>query len=194
MSRPTCTPLFPLLLTDNRAGSAGGWCDEVIEASGIDPSRLPELVSADSVVGELLPEHAGAWGLSPGIPVSSPVNDTQALTFGTGSHCGSRLGVSVGTTLVATTLVDSMRADLRHSLLTQPASIPGRHLLMAEGGLAGKALEFVLQQLIYADDALGDHRSEDAFGRLDAALGDTRPGAGGVLFLPWLTGSLGAGR
>jgi xylulokinase len=181
--------LFPLLLTDNRAGSAGGWCDEVIEATGIDRSRLPELVPADSVVGELLPEHAGAWGLSPGIPVSSPLNDTQALTFGTASHCGSRLGVSVGTTLVATTLVESMRADLRHSLLTQPASIPGRHLLMAEGGLAGKALEFVLQQLIYAHDALGDHRSEDAFGRLDAALGDTKPGAGGVLFLPWLTGS-----
>jgi xylulokinase len=145
-------------------------------------------VSPESVVGELLPEHALSWGLPRGIPVSSAINDTQALTFGTASHQGSRLGVSIGTTLVLTTLVESMRSDLGHFLLTQPASIPDRHLLMAEGGLAGKALEFVMQQLIYANDVLGDHRADDAFARLDDAVLGTEPGAGGVLFLPWLTG------
>ena len=182
-----CT-LFPLLLTDNRRGHAGGWCEELIEASGIDRSKLPELVAPDEVVGELLPEHAAAWGLPRGVRVYSAINDTHALTFGTGSHVGDRLGVSIGTTLVPTTLVDDMRADLSHFLLTQPAPIPDKHVLMAEGGLAGKALEFVLQGLLFASDALGDHRSEDAFARLDAAVASTEPGAGGVLFLPWLAG------
>jgi xylulokinase len=60
---------------------------------------------------------------------------------------------------------------------------------MAEGGLGGKALEFVMRDLIYARDALGDHRPEDVFGRLEAAADATPPGADGVLFLPWLTGS-----
>jgi xylulokinase len=183
-----CT-LFPLLLTDNRRGSAGGWCEEMIEASGVDRSRLPELVPADSVVGELRPEHAAAWGLPRGVVVFSAVNDTQALTIGTGSHLGSGLGVSIGTTLVPTAWVESMRSDLDHFLLTQPASIPDRHLLMAEGGLAGKALEFVLQQLIYARDLLGDHRLPDAFAQLEDAADATPPGADGVLFLPWLTGA-----
>jgi xylulokinase len=182
-----CT-LFPLLLTDNRRGSAGGWCDEIVEASGVDRSRLPELVGPEEPVGELLPEHADAWGLPRGVRVCSGVNDTQALTFGTGSHRGNRLGVSIGTTLVPTTLLDRMCADLGHFLLTQPASVPGRHVLMAEGGLAGKAVEFVLQGLLYAHDALGDQRREDPFGALDAAARASEPGAGGVLFLPWLTG------
>jgi len=182
-----CT-VFPLLLTDNRRGSAGGWCEEMIEASGVDREKLPELVPPHAVVGELLPEHAKAWGLPPGVRVFSAINDTQALTFGTASHVGDHLGVSIGTTLVPTTLVDGMRSDLSHFLLTQPASIPDRHVLMAEGGLAGKAVEFVLEQLIYARDVLGDHRPEDVFARLDAAVGSTEPGAGGVLFLPWLTG------
>lgn len=183
-----CT-VFPLLLTDNRRGSAGGWCDELIEATGVDRAKLPPLVAPDSVVGELLPEHAKAWGLPPGVRVSSAVNDTHALAFGTASHQGSHLGVSIGTTLVAATLVAGMRADLRHVLLTQPAPIPDRHVLMAEGGLAGKALELVLEKLLLADDALGDHRAEDAFARLDATVAATEPGAGGVLFLPWLAGS-----
>jgi xylulokinase len=182
-----CT-VFPLLLTDNRRGSAGGWCDEIIDAAGVDRAKLPELVAPDAVVGELLPEHAKAWGLPPGIRVLSAINDTCALTFGTASHVGDHLGVSIGTTLVPTTLLDGMRSDLRHFLLTQPAPIPDRHVLMAEGGLAGKALEFVLEKLIYARDAFGDHRSEDPFARLDAAVAATPPGADGVLFLPWLTG------
>lgn len=180
--------LFPFLLTDNRRGSEGGYCEEMIDATGVDRTRLPELVPPASVVGPLLPEHADAWGLPRGVPVSSAINDTQALTFGTASHQGHRLGVSIGTTLVPTTLVDGMRSDLKHFLLTQPASIPGKHLLMAEGGLAGKALEFVMHQLIHADDVLGDHRTADAFARLDEAVAATPPGADGVLFLPWLTG------
>lgn len=182
-----CT-VFPLLLTDNRRGSAGGWCDELIDAAGVDRARLPELVAPDAVVGELLAEQARAFGLPAGIRVLSAINDTGALTFGTASHLGDRLGVSIGTTLVPTTLVDGMRSDLPHFLLTQPAPIPERHVLMAEGGLAGKALDFVLTQLIYARDALGDHRREDGFARLDAAVDATPPGADGVLFLPWLTG------
>jgi xylulokinase len=182
-----CT-VFPLLLSDNRRGSAGGWCDEMIEAAGVDRAKLPPLVAPDAVVGELLPEHAKAWGLPSGVRIASAVNDTQALTFGTASHVGDHLGVSIGTTLVPTTLVDGMRSDLRHFLLTQPAPIAGRHVLMAEGGLAGKAVEFVLQQLVYARDALGDHRRDDAFAQLDAAVEASEPGAGGVLFLPWLTG------
>src|SRR5690606_14918813 len=73
--------------------------------------------------------------------------------------------------------------------LTQPAPIPGRHQLMAEGGLAGKAVAFVLEQLVYARDALGDHARADPFDRLDAAVAGSAPGAGGVLFLPWLGGA-----
>jgi xylulokinase len=184
-----CT-VFPLLLTDNRRGSAGGWCNELIEAAGVERAKLPELVPPDAVVGELLPEHAKAWGLPRGIRVFSASNDTQTLAFGTASHVGDRLGLSIGTTLVPTTLVGSMRADLGHILLTQPASIPDRHVLMAEGGMAGKAVDFVLG-LIHGD-APGDGRREGAFApfaRLDATVAATPPGAGGVLFLPWLAGA-----
>jgi xylulokinase len=183
-----CT-VFPLLLTDNRKGSTGGWCEELIEGTGVDRTRLPELVAPDAVVGELLPEHAAAWGLRAGIRVLSAMNDTHALTFGTASHLGTRLGVSIGTTLVLTRLVDSMRADLGHLLLTQPAPVPDRHVLMAEGGLAGQALAFVLEQLVYGRDALGDHRPADVYERLEACAQATEPGAGGVLFLPWLSGA-----
>jgi xylulokinase len=182
-----CT-VFPLLLTDNRRGSAGGWCDELVEVSGVERAKLPELVAPEAVVGELLPEHAKEWGLPAGIRVLSAINDTHALTFGTASHVGDRLGVSIGTTLVPTRLLAEMRSDLKHFLLTQPAPIPDRHVLMAEGGLAGKAVGFVLERLFHANDALGDHRSAEPFAALDAAVNATDPGANGVLFLPWLTG------
>jgi len=71
-----------------------------------------------------------------------------------------------------------------------PAPYPDRYVVCAENGLGGKVLEHVLQNLVYAADELGDHRSDDPFAFLDDALAATRAGAGGVLFLPWLSGAM----
>jgi xylulokinase len=63
----------------------------------------------------------------------------------------------------------------------------------AENGLGGKVLEHVLHNIVYARDELGDHTSDDAYAQLDDVLASTPPGAGGVMFLPWLNGSLAPG-
>ena len=81
-----------------RRGCAGGWCEELVAASGVERDKLPELIAPNAVVGELLPEHAKEWGLPAGIQILSAINDTHALTFGTASHVGDHLGVSIGTT------------------------------------------------------------------------------------------------
>jgi xylulokinase len=39
-------------------------------------------------------------------------------------------------------------------------------------------------------DVLADHATDDEFARLDDALASVAPGSGGLLFLPWLNGSL----
>ena len=70
-----------------------------------------------------------------------------------------------------------------------PSPLAGHYLVWAENGMAGKSVEHVLGELVHATDALGDHGSANPFAALNAALAATEPGANGVLFLPWLTGS-----
>jgi xylulokinase len=61
---------------------------------------------------------------------------------------------------------------------------------MAENGIAGGALEHFLENLIYARDHFGELSSEDRFVLLGRAVNESPPGSGGVLFLPWMNGSL----
>jgi len=85
--------------------------------------------------------------------------------------------------------VDEFRVDLAHQIFSMPAPFPDQYVVCAENGLGGKVLEHVLRNLVYAHDELGDHRADDPFGALDTALSATTPGAGGVMFLPWLGGA-----
>src|SRR4029077_10603744 len=78
-------------------------------------------------------------------------------------------------------------------LFSMPGPYADGYVVCAENGLGGKVIEHVLTNVVYASDELGDHRSEDAFASLDLVLAATEPGARGVLFLPWLNGSLSPG-
>jgi xylulokinase len=89
--------------------------------------------------------------------------------------------------------VTDFRVDLEHQLFSMPGPYSDRYVVCAENGLGGKVLEHVLQNVVYANDELGDHTLDDAFGSLDTLLRATEPGAGGVLFLPFLNGSLAPG-
>ncbi len=70
-----------------------------------------------------------------------------------------------------------------------PAPYRDRYVVCAENGLGGKIVEHVLRNFVHAVDELGDHRASDPFVGLDAAVRAVPPGAGGLLFLPWLGGS-----
>src|SRR5262249_31593915 len=104
-----------------------------------------------------------------------------------------RAGLSIGTTSVLVDAVDDFRVDLDHQLFSMPGPYGDRWVVCAENGLGGKVIEHVLVNVVYAMDELGDHRCDDPFAALDAVLAATEPGAQGVLFLPWLNGSLSPG-
>lgn len=86
--------------------------------------------------------------------------------------------------------VDEMGADLDHEVLAMPGVRTDRYLVSAENGIAGRAVEHVLEHLVHASDALGSHAVADPFDGFDQALADSPAGARGVRFLPWLSGSM----
>jgi xylulokinase len=185
-----CT-MFASQLCDNRTVGTTSYDAELLRLSGIDPSRLPELVPVDGAVGELTRSAAELLGLPAGVVVSAGMNDTQAAAFATGTateqpaRAGSevRCGVAIGTTAVMVRPLRHKSVDLDREVLSMPAPIPDRHLVMAENGLAGRAVEQAL-------GTLSPPGGPPPFEELAAALEASPPGAGGLLFLPWLGGSM----
>ncbi|MBK9559463.1 MAG: hypothetical protein IPO44_07880 [Candidatus Microthrix sp.] len=198
--------------------AALGYDPDLLGASGVDPARLPELVAPDRPVGEVTPEVAARLGVAARSTVATGINDTAAAALATGAAAqgdgghldvdhgdATRLGVdsddavdlddgepqagviaglAIGTTAVLVTSAPGKAEDLDHEILTMPAP-DGGHLLMAENGLGGRVPEAFLAML----DGTGAGAAGQ-FAEAEVALASTEPGAGGVLCLPWLAGSM----
>jgi xylulokinase len=128
--------------------------------------------------------------LPAGTQVVTGLNDTQAGGMGTGAFAGSHAAISVGSTSVMITHVPFKRTDVRHAILSMPSPVPDTWLVMAENGSGGGALEHFLQHIIYARDDFGELTVANRFELLQHAVDQTPPGSSGVLFLPWMGGSI----
>jgi xylulokinase len=176
-------------LCDNRTLGATAYDETLVALSGVDASRLPPLVRVDETIGTVRPEVAEALGIPAATVVYAPTNDTAAVSVATGAMGTGRAGLAIGTTSVLVDAVADFRVDLEHQILSMPGTEVDRYLVCAENGLGGRVLQHVLERVVYAADELGDHAVDDPFTTLDRTLDATQPGAGGVMFLPWLGGS-----
>jgi xylulokinase len=184
-----CTA-FLMLLTDNRRLDRLDYDPELIALSGIDADKLPELVPVDACLGPLRPQTARELGLPAATPVFAGMNDTQAVTIGTGAFRPGHGGMNVGTTMQVLACAERKDTDVANQIVSMPSPLPGGYLALAEIGLGGKVLEHFTKGLVYASDALGDHAVADPFARLDESVRGEPPGSGKLLFLPWLAGAL----
>ena len=183
-----CTA-FMFLMTDNRRLDATGYDARLVRYAGIARDKLPELVPLDAIVGNVLPEVARELGLSPETPVITGLNDTQAGGMGTAAFTGGHAAISLGSTSVMITHVPRKRADVRHAILSMPSPVPDTWFVMAENGAGGAGLDHLMRKL-GPPDAATDAAPVDRYSRLERAVEQAPPGSNGVLYLPWMGGSM----
>ena len=167
-------------LIDNRALGQTSYDDVLLGWSGVDPSRLPELLPLDEPIGALREEVADRLGIPASAMVYAGVNDTQAGSVATDAYRTGRAGLSIGTTSVLVDAIATKEVDLDHEVLSCPSPFDDSYLVFAENGLGGKPLEHVLDNVV----------DTGGFDTLDEVLGSAPAGSDGVLFLPWLRGSM----
>lgn len=184
-----CTAMM-FLLTDNRGPDIGAFDPTLLGYSGVDEAKLPRLVPTNAVVGQLTRQAADELGLAGETQVITGLNDTQSGAVGAGAFTGTRVGMSVGSSAVLVTHVAKKHTDVRHAILTMPSPVNDGFLLMAENGSAGATLDAMLDNVFLPDDPFGTGEGVDRYGAVAAAVNSCAPGAGGTIFLPWLTGTL----
>ena len=78
------------------------------------------------------------------------------------------------------------RTSLVNQMATVPAAVPGRYVLANNHDTGGISLEWLRDQVVAPDDGLG--RGQPTLADLDTIAARVAPGAGGVMFAPWLKG------
>ena len=176
-------------VTDTRDPNRIRYDDRLIRALGMDRDKLPPLVASTDVLGTLTEEAAAELGLGADIKVVAGSPDHQSACIGSGAVRDLQGHVYIGTSSWVQCVVPFKKTDVLHSIASLPTAIPGRYQSVNEQDIAGGALAFLVDNVLLYDDRLGNaERPDDVYPRLDAIVAEGPPGAGGVLFTPWLNG------
>jgi xylulokinase len=175
-------------VTDNRRIDAVAYDADLLALAGLDPDKLPELVPTATVIGGLSEEAAGTLGLRPGTAVTTGTGDLHSAAVGSGAVADFAGHLYIGTSSWISCHVPFKRTDMLTNIASIPAGVPGKYLVADEHETGGACLTWLRDNVVFADDPLGPAAPADAFDKLNEVAAAVPPGAGGVLFTPWLNG------
>jgi xylulokinase len=171
--------------TDNRDPDALAWDPKLARMAGLDIRKLPEQVPAATLVGPLTASAAAELDLPPTVQVVAGTGDTTAAALGAGAVRDHDAHLYVGTSAWLSCHVPAKKTAIFDNITSLPAAVPGRYWVATVQDVAGRAVDWLIENVL-ADP---DHpRSPEALDRLTELAESAPAGANGVLFAPWLNG------
>jgi xylulokinase len=154
------------------------WSKPLIESFGIPERFYPGLAACDQVIGPLSSPAAAELGLPAGIPVVAGGEDTSSAGLAIGAVRTGQTYLSLGT--AGTVYMPVSRMSVHPQLLTFLHVLTGQYLLggsmVALGGSLAWGRKLLDPQMNFED--------------LIELAAQSEPGAGRLLFLPYLSGEL----
>ena len=164
-----------------------GWEEDLLEAIGISPDQLPQLVDSDAVAGELSSLMAKKLGLPSGIPVIAGAGDGGLANLGSGATRPWQAAATIGTTGAVRKIFDRPWTNGKAGLWC--------YYLASDLWYAGGAINsggIVLRWL--RDGLFSDLRDRalakgaEPYTRIIQLADTVAPGADGLIFLPYVFG------
>ena len=165
-------------VTDNRDIDAVAYDDRLLELTGLDRAKLPDLVAPGTIVGTVIETAAAELGVPVGLPVSVGSGDVHSAVFGSGAVADFEAHLYIGTSSWISAHVPFKKTAPTSNVASIPSALPGKYLIVDEHETAGACLTFLRDNLEFADD----------FEAMNAMVDTVEAGSGRVLFTPWLNG------
>ena len=174
------------LLYDIRAH---GWWYPMLEAVGIGPERLPELVRPGTAIGTLSAEGANALGLPAAVRVVAGGMDQGAGAVGVGNIDPGVISESTGGALTLQATVADAGGDPTQLTPVYVHSASDRYIYCPVCPTGGLALTWFRDQFGAEEVARAAREGRSAFDLLTALASGVKPGAEGLTMLPHLMGA-----
>ncbi len=188
-------------LYDTRKGREG-WSKKMCQMFGINMDLLPEIIKSTDEAGKLTANAASELGLCEGTPVFGGGGDATLIGIGSGCVRTGQTHIYSGTSGWVSTIVDRQIVDATNMIAAIVGAQRGKFNYFAEMETAGKSLEWVKDHLaldeigIYLDkhdvcEEAGNREKvyTSLYDYLSDVVDTVPPGAGGVIFTPWLHGN-----
>ncbi len=158
--------------------AARDWSDELVETFGLPRKLYPQVRPSSEIIGRLTRAAAAELGLNPGVPVVAGGEDTSSAGLAIGVTEPGQALLSLGT--AGTIYIVEDKPIVHPQLLAFLHVLPGQTLLGGSMAAVGAGLDWIRRLLGAEFDYL----------RLSELARQSPPGAGGVIFLPYLSGEL----
>ena len=164
------------------------WSEEILAAAELDRSYFPPIKSSVDILGTVTREAAEATGLRVGTPVAVGGGDGSCAGVGVGciapGSCYNYLGSSawVGITTPAPVL------DPQERTMTWAHCVPGLYHPTGSVQTAGSSYAWLKKELALSECQEAEKTGRDIYELLNEKIASAAPGAGGVIFLPYMLG------
>lgn len=159
------------------------WAGDILAKAALPLGLLPEVLPSTAVAGELIPQAAAALGLPAGIPVVAGCADQPAQAIGNGLIAPGQASVTTGSggQIFTPLQLDGgpLQTDPRLHVFNH--AVPGLVYILGAILSAGLSLRWLR-------DVTGLTGNEQAYAQLSSEAEAVPPGAGGLIFLPYLSG------
>ncbi len=158
------------------------WAWDLAREAGLEAAQLPAIAPAGSIAGALTRKWAHRTGLTAGVPVCVGATDTAAELVSVGAtRAGSSL-VKIASTGTVVVVVDQPQPDRR--ILTYPHAVAGLWYHLGATNTAATSYTW-LRETVFAREP---GTPSEVYAEMDLEASGLPPGAGGLLFLPFLEG------
>lgn len=165
------------------------WSRDIADATGVDlDALLPEPRPVDEIVGCVTSGAAAETGLPEGVPVTAGCSDAMASMYAAGLNRLGEAAESSGTTsLVFVGGKKQSAPDV--PVVTRPCAIDGIPWIFdAPIQASGAAIRWFIDTLGAQERAEAEAAGKDVYTYLNELALTAGPGAGGLIFFPYLLG------
>ena len=167
------------------------WSDRVLEALDLDRAKFTSLVRPGTVVGKISRTAAQKSGLTERTLLVCGTGDQQSAAIGAGVIDHGRASLTLGT--AGLLVVGTRQLELAKSPGLMAVSSGRIGLYELEGIQLGAASCYRwIRDTFFHSDVSGAQvapTEKNLYGRMEQLLHTSRPGANGIVFLPFLSGA-----
>ncbi len=162
------------------------WSKFLCEKIGIDINKLPRVCPSTTIVGTLINKELIALGLKEGTKVVIGGGDTACATLAAGVVKNGDVCESAGTTNVLTICVNEPKFS--NSFINRCHVVEGTWIYQGALSHTGSSYQW-FRDNFYNDTIEYENLDENqAFELMNRDAEGSKPGAGGVVFLPYMLG------
>jgi xylulokinase len=165
------------------------WSKKIATRVSFPIDRLPQLVPATEIVGELCAQAAEELGIPAGTPLVAGGGDGQCAAAGTGIVFPGSVMVNIGTATGVQVFLDKPTFDPANTLNCAAHVVPDAWEMEGHTQASGIVLRWFRDQFGGVERLIEIHSDHDAYDLLVDQATQAPPGSDELIFLPTFNGS-----